>query len=95
MFSFSPIEKIAIKALPSFLNKLDDGVLVNFISGLREEFLDQCVEDETVEILITVETVDGLEIVMFNVVALDVSCYVRVIKQYTFKQLIELIKEKI
>jgi len=88
--------KLALKAaLPSLLSQLDGGVLENFLIDLREDYAEYCVEGETVEFLQTMENIHGIEIAMLNVVALDENCCVRVIKTYTIKELIEIIKEKI
>jgi hypothetical protein len=92
------IGKLALKAaLPSLLSQLDGGVLENFLIDLRSDYFKHCADGETVEFLQTMETDEntGLEIAMLNVVALDENCCVRVIKQYTVKELIELIKTKL
>ena len=88
--------KLALKAaLPSLLSQLEGGVLEEFLLGLRSEYYDQCFEGETVELLQTMERVNGKDVAMLNIVALDDRCCVRLIKQYTFQQLLELIKTKI
>ena len=88
--------KLALKAaLPSLLSQLEGGVLETFLIDLRVDFLDRCIDGETVELLQTMEKVNGQNVAMLNVVALDESCCVRVIKQYTIQELIELLKTKI
>jgi len=88
--------KLALKAaLPSLLSQLEGGVLETFLIDLRADFLDRCIDGETVELLQTMEKVNGQNVAMLNVVALDENCCVRVIKQYTIQELIEILKTKI
>lgn len=88
--------KLALKAaLPSLLSQLEGGVLEDFLLGLRADYAECCIDAETVELLQTMEKVNGQDVAMLNVVALDENCCVRVIKQYTIKELIEFLKTKI
>jgi len=88
--------KLALKvALPSLLSQLEGGVLENFLIGLREDYAEQCIDGETVEFLQTMENVNGQDVAMINVIALDESCCVRVIKRYTIQEIIELLKTKL
>jgi len=81
--------------LPFFLSQLEGGVLENFLLGLREEHLKDCVEGETIELLQTTENIDGLDIAMLNVVALDENCCVRLIKGYKLIEILKVLFEKI
>ncbi|MDR0205755.1 MAG: hypothetical protein LBI45_00615 [Bacteroidales bacterium] len=88
--------KLALKAaLPSLLSQLEGGVLEDFLLGLRADYAECCIDAETVELLQTMEKVNGQDVAMLNVVALDENCCVRMIKQYTIKELIEFLKTKI
>jgi hypothetical protein len=88
--------KLALKAaLPSLLSQLEGGVLEEFLFALRSEYYEHCYEGETVELLQTMEKENGQDVAMLSVVALDENCCVRVIKQYTIQELVELLKTKI
>ena len=81
--------------LPTFFTQLENGVVDDFLTQLREDYQEYLNEDETVEILQTMESVNGLKVAMLNIVALNEDCYIRVIKQFTLKEIVEIIKTKI
>ena len=89
-------KEVIIKSLlPTFLTQLENGTVDNFLIALREDYLEDLQDDETVEILQTMETVNGFDVAMLNIVALNANCCVRVIKQFTLKELVDIIKDKI
>jgi len=81
--------------LPNWLSQLEGGVLEELLFGLREEHLKDCVEGETVELLQTMECINGIDVAMLNVVALDENCCVRLIKGYKFIEVLKVLFEKI
>ena len=87
---------LAIKAfLPSLLSQIEGGVLEDYLIKLRYDFCKDLCDDETVEILQTMEKNNGIDVAMIHIVALDECRCVRVLKSYTVQQLLELIKTKL
>ena len=91
---FNPKNIIMDSLIPMFEERLNNGDVADFLENLKCDFFEKCDDDETVEFLISTETIKKVDVIMINVVSLDKNLQIRVLKQYSVNELLKLIKTK-
>lgn len=94
-FVTNPKKALLDSLFPFVSEHLENGNAVNIVNLLKDEFVENCQDNESVEFLITIENDKDKDVIMINVVALNEVLEVRVLKQYRIDELLEMIKAKV